>query len=195
MASLGARAVVWTRTGLGAPPAARAWSSATTAAVVALRSILRPTELATTPTILPERLTRYWADFAGRFTAFAAFLRLAGICDSSSSTVKVPPAAGANRSHERTSAALIFHVFDFVAILIVFAIRTAWSRASNTAASSTRGRVVVVPTGITTSPLVEGSRAAARACSTAGAASASRPVRARVMTTPFGPIVMVALVG
>src|SRR5215218_11384733 len=121
VASLGASGVVCTRTGLGDPPAARACSSATTAATVAGRSILRPTELATTPTILPDRPTRYSADLAGRLTALAAFLRFAGIFDSSSSTVKVPPGAGAKRSHERTSAALIFHVFAFVASRTAFA--------------------------------------------------------------------------
>ena len=53
----------------------------------------------------------------------------------------------------------------------------------------------MVLTGIVTSPLVVGSLSAATACSTAGAASASCPVRARVMTMPLGPIVIVALVG
>src|SRR5690348_15395100 len=110
--SLGASAAVCTRTGVGAPPAARASSSAAIASTVAARSMVRPAELATTPTIRPDFATRYSADLAGFLTAFAAFLRLAGISDRSSSTVNVPPTAGANRSQERTSAALIVQRFD-----------------------------------------------------------------------------------
>src|SRR3954468_13033241 len=147
--SFGATSASLTRTFAGDVPLPRLASSSTIAAVVAALSSLRPAELATTPTILPERPTRYWADFAGFFTAFAAFTRFAGISDSSRTATTWPPAAGANRIQDRTSAALIVHLRFFVATVIGRAMRSAWAWASSTAASSTRGRVVAVVTGRT----------------------------------------------
>ena len=70
--SVGATGAVWIFTRRGVAPSDRRWSSAMIAATVAGLSSLRPAELATTPTIFPDRERRYSADLAGFFTAFAA---------------------------------------------------------------------------------------------------------------------------
>ena len=193
--SLGATGAVRTFTLAGAPPSARRWSSATIAATVAGRSSLRPAELATTPTIRPDRDRRYSADLAGFFTALAACVKLAGMADSSSTGTTVPPAAGAKRIHDRTSAALIAHERFFVASRIVRAMRTAWVRAGEDGAvldpRSDRRRV----DRDHDLGAAAGSRRAVIAAATTGSASASRPLRARPITMPLFVIAIVALTG